>query len=139
MKFMDLIRGKKVDKSLPDTIQVLINKPVISVPDEWSDIIIGICTDYKDGLFVIRDFISGEELEVNYKTYVFTEQRFQCVLKVDRFDLCSLIYPEQCVEEEFKRDKNIYLLKPHEVNTKLRTNGFWEVLLEYKQSKIQAS
>ena len=135
MKIVDIIRGRDRNDQTPN---ILVNKPVISVPDNWSDIIIGICIECtEDGFYVIRDFISGEEVKVNYLTYIFTEQRFQLLLKNDRFDLCSVLYPDEFMDSEFKKEKDVYLLKPHEINNKLKANGFWEVLMEYRQKQSQ--
>ena len=123
-------RSKKISSFHP-----FINRAVISIPDEWINPYIGLCTDVKnDDEFHIRDFVSGAEVVSKYKTFLFTEQRFQTVIKTDRFDLCSLLYPEQFKDTEFKKKKEIYLLKPHEINNRLRSNGFWEILLEIKEA-----
>lgn len=118
----------------------LENKPVISIPDTWIDPIIGLCTEQsKDGVFTIRDFVSNNEVKVKYKTYFFTTQRLQFVLKSNRFDLCSVLYPENALEEIYQKEKTIYLLKIPEITNRLRNNGFWDILIQYNsQNKIPA-
>lgn len=135
MSIIKMITGKK------PSVENLINKPVISIPNEWSDVYIGLCIDqYQQGgetISVIRDFISGEEVKVNYRTFIYTEQRMQFVLKADRYDLCSLLYPDEFPEDSFNKPKNMYLLKIPEIINRLRNNGFWDILLEYKQKDNQ--
>lgn len=128
---INIIRRRNTNNQPPN---ILVNKPVISIPDNWSDIIIGVCTQCTDdGFYIIRDFVSGTDVEVNYLTYIFTEQRFQMALKNDRFDLCSFLYPDEFMDSEFRKEKEMYLLKPHEINNRLKANGFWEILMEYRQ------
>ena len=131
MSILEKIKSKKISSFHP-----FINRAVISIPNEWVDPIIGLCTDVKNNNeFYIRDFVSGTEVISKHKTFLFTEQRFQAVIKMDRFDLCSLLYPEEFVDTEFKKKKEVFLLKPHEINNKLRANGFWDILLEIKEAR----
>ena len=133
MSLMERFKSKKISSFHP-----FINRPVISVPNEWVDPIIGLCTDVKnDNEFYIRDFVSGTEVVSKHKTFLFTEQRFQTVIKTDRFDLCSLLYPDEFGDKEFKKKKEVFPLKPHEINNKLRANGFWDILLEIQEAKNQ--
>lgn len=123
-----------INTFLPDKdISFFDDKPVIAIPDEWNNPIIGFVNAIEGDRLRIHDYIRDMEIIVGYRTFIFTEQRFQLILKLDPFELCSILYPEQCMEESFTMDKNVFLLKPTEINNLLRDRGFWQDLKEYRE------
>lgn len=120
-------------------IEFFIDKPVIVITNEWRNPIIGFVNDIdkEKNSLVVYDYISDKEVTVNSRTFIFTEQRYQLVIKLDPFELCSILYPEECFETDFRKDKREFLLNPEEINSRLRQNCFWKDLLEYREETIE--
>jgi len=116
--------------------RVFLGKPVIGIPDEWENPVIGFCTDYEKDVPVIFNYITNHEEVVEYKVFDFNEQRFQLVLKIDPFELASFVYAEDCGEEIYRRQKKVFILKPEQVLEALRKNGFWERLKQYRMARL---
>lgn len=112
-------------------ITFFYDKPVIMIPNEWRNPVIGFVNEVRDGNLVIHDYVTDSEFVGCYRTFIFTAQRYQLVLKLDPFEICSLIYPEECLEDAFIKEKNTYLLSSEDINARLRDNEFWRDLREY--------
>lgn len=130
----------KVISLLPENedITFFLDKPVIMIPNYWRNPIIGFVNDIQDGKLIVHDYISDETIEAAYRTFVFTEQRYQLVLKLDPFELCSILYPEEYPDTAFIKEKTTYLLTPEAINETLRKNCFWSDLLEYREEMREA-
>lgn len=111
------------------------DKPVIVIPNEWRNPIIGFVNKISEKTLIVYDYIEDKEVEAYWRTFIFTEQRYQLVLKLDPFELCSILYPEDCLETDFRKEKKQYLLKPEDINKRLRENYFWRDLLDYREER----
>ena len=112
-------------------MQSLIDKPVICVSNEWDTPVIGfvsrvdLITRNQDPVLIVWDEITNEEVLVMGKTYIFTLQRFEAIMKLDPFEACSLIYNSFYEDGEWVKNKLSVRLSRDEIIQKLQKNDFF--------------
>lgn len=113
-------------------LEEMIGKKVICISNEWENPIIGIVkevitiTKANNPVAIVIDYLTMKEIMVLGKIYPYTEQRFEAILKLSPFELCSLIYSNFYYNEEFKKDKIGCINTKEEIKKILDNNKFNE-------------
>lgn len=109
-------------------LQELVGKKVISISNEWDNPQIGVAlrieliTQAQNPVLIIKDYLSNQEVMIMGKTYAYTPQRLQAVLKLNPFELCSLIYTYTSV---FDKPKTGVRQQSDVIMSKLAQSGFF--------------
>lgn len=75
--------------------QQYIGRPVIYVPNEWDNIVVGFCKhiDTEKGVVTfVQDYVEERDTFFLGFPYFYTRQRLDALLKLDPFERCSIIY-----------------------------------------------
>lgn len=113
------------------SLKEMIGKPIIVVSNEWDDVIVGFATEVRfitqsqQPILVMKNHITGEEMLVSGKVYAYTLQKLNAILKLDPYELCSLIYYPD-VYEDFDKEKTGVRNSSEEFILKLKQSGFFE-------------
>lgn len=106
-----------------------LNKKVIVVSNEWENPVIGKVKEIqyvslaKVPTFVVHDYITGEECLVFGKVFHYTDQKFEAIMKLTPFELCSLLYSD--IETEYIKSKKEERKTKEELKEILIKNGFY--------------
>jgi len=116
-------------------LQLFVGKPVISISNEWDNPIIGEgleiieITKSKNPKLVIRDFLTGDEVfPMGGHIFIYTEQRFNAIMKLDPFELCSLLYSNTFFDNTFEKVKSGKRDNKNVILQKLTDEGFFSLV-----------
>ncbi len=127
-------REKSINQVKRIELEMLIGQPVISISNEWKNPIVGVAvrvieiTQSKTPMIVIKDYITGEEFMPMGWVAHFTHQRLSVALKLNPFELASLLYTNECYDTEFTKNKSGVRDSEEVVIQKLQEHGFFEFL-----------
>ena len=119
-----------------------IGKPVICISNEWADPIIGFglrvefITRSKNPILCTHNYLDGREYLIMGAAYHFTEQRFDALFKINRFELCSFIY-NHASSEPFEKIKSCHVREKEEIKQLLEVNGFYKCMEDNAQQYIE--
>lgn len=122
-------------------LEHFVGKPIITISNEWETPTIGFAksvmsiTKANTPVLLIQSYLDGQEYIVLGKCFVYTEQRFDALFKINPFELCSFIYDSYI--EVFDKPKYQQLLDKEEVIELLKAHGFYERLEEYEKSRLE--
>lgn len=111
-------------------LEQFLGKRVISVSNEWDNPQIGVAlriefiTQAKSPILIVQDFLSNQEVMIMGKTYLYTPQRLQAVLKLNPFEACSLIYT---YTNEFDKPKSGHRDENEIIMQTLTARGFFAI------------
>lgn len=120
------------------TQQEFVGKPVISFSNEWENPIIGFCTEItfitkaQNPVLMVKDYLTGETLMVLGKTFIYTEERFNAVMKLSPWELLGIAFSYPWAEASNATRKKIGVTDtPVVVREKLEESGFYKDLRNY--------
>lgn len=120
-------------------LQSYIGKPVIAVPNEWDNPIIGVAkeivfiTKEQTPMLVIEDYITGKEYMPFGVVMGFTEQRFKALAKLEPFEICSIIYRNSCGLGTFDKNKSGTFSGYDALHEKLLKTDFYKIVEQNKE------
>lgn len=112
-----------------------IGKPVICISNEWENPVIGfgtqiqLITKAQNPVLVVHDYVTGQDLIVMGKVFVYTSQRFNTLMKLTPFELMSFVYSnyEDDIHKDVKSERETKTV----IIGKLIASGFFIKLGEY--------
>ena len=129
--FRKLESERKQEYSLLD-LGLLVGKPVIAISNEWDNPVIGFAKEItlvskaNNPYLVVHDYLTGQEVIPLGKVFFYTEQRFEAVMKLDPFELCSLLYTNSFSDRTFVKDIRQQRDSREDLVQKLTESGFYD-------------
>lgn len=132
-------RSKQRQDCTFSELEMMIGKPVIYIPNEWCNPIIGFgkCIDFitkaKTPVLIVEDYITGEDKLILSVPFYFSEQRFNAFAKLDPFELCSIVFKNSAWMEPFEKEKSGTFDGYDVLLEKLKKTDFFERIEKIKQ------
>lgn len=109
--------------------QLLIGKPVIFIPNEWEEMVVGIVeeidTSKYSPIVTVFDYISNEHRTFIGFPFAYNTQRLHAFLKLDPYERFSIVYGRNFPDVQRKPKLKEHI--SHEL-TMLRKHGFFKKL-----------
>lgn len=125
-----------------NNLETYIDKPIISISNEWDTPVIGFVTGItyitkaNHPALLVTDYITMKEVIVTNKTFAYTKQRFEAILKLDPYELCTLFYSYDNSYNEYTGVKSGVRISNDEIKNTLTENRFFEKTNEIKKLKM---
>jgi len=122
---------KEISQAKLKELQTYIDKPVICIPNEIDNPVVGIATrinNYNSNchILVVHDYITNQEKIVFSKTFPYTEDLLNNIYNNDIELILELIYGKTNIEDIDTKLQVEYSLK--DIKRILKDNGFYDEL-----------
>lgn len=130
-RFRENESERKQEYSLLE-LGLLVGKPVIAISNEWDNPVVGFAKEItlvskaNNPYLVVHDYLTGQEVIPLGKVFFYTEQRFDAVMKLDPFELCSLLYTNSFSDRTFVKDIRQQRDSREDLIQKLTESGFYD-------------
>ena len=131
-------RSRRYDEIKRLEVERMVGAPVIVVPNEWANPVIGfgvsVMTVGRSSLLVIRDYLAMEEVWCGGVQMDFSEQRLEVALSLDPFQLWAITAHNSVDHHDFEKAKTGERWERQRILDTLHANGFFERWNEFRQS-----
>lgn len=113
-------------------LSLFVGQPVIIISNEWENPIIGFghsiefITKAQNPVLLVEDALTGDVFMTMGKPFVFTQQRFDAIMKLTPFELGSLLYSNAYFDCTFEKAKRGHRDTHEELLQKLKNVQFFE-------------
>lgn len=119
-------------------LEMHLNKPVISIGNEWTDPVIGfgvrveLVTKARCPKLVVHDYITGEDVYVAGAIRPYTDQIYRAIKRLDPYERWELVSRNGCGYEDFDKPHSGIASSPEELDDKLTSAGFFVDLAKFR-------
>lgn len=126
------------DKTNTESLASKIGHPVIVIPNEWTNPVIGfghsIMTIGTSEVLVVKDYLTMEERFGGGVRLDFSEQRLEVVLSLDPYQLWAITAHNTVRHEDFDKPRTGERWSRERILSELHNNGFFEQWRQYKST-----
>lgn len=122
--------SERHDQYRRKNLEMKVGTPLIVVPNEWSNPVIGFGKEIinigMSPVLVIDNYLTGKEVICGGVMMAFSRQKLDVILRLDPYELWAITAHNTVGCEEFTKPKSEERWEPQAILDKLEESGFFE-------------